>query len=141
MNANEEIKTIFDKNKVADLNRFLDKRSCLNTSNQLFNYLFNFLQASSIVLTSIGQTYSNPYCIWGGISIASLAGVIHHIEQTNQKISKTLMMNIKAIKADKYIDEAVLDLDNDASPAKEKSILNESGATTPSALRSISTTI
>lgn len=142
MSANKEIKTIFERNKVEDLNRFLSKRACLNTSNQYFNYLFNFLQASSIVLTSIGQTYSNPFCIWTGISISSLAGVIHHIEATNQKISKTLMMNIKAIKIGKYVDEAVLDLDNDAPPApvtpKEKSLASESGATTPVVMRSVS---
>lgn len=137
MNANEEIKTIFDKNKVADLNRFLDKRSCLNTSAQFISYAFYLLQASSIILTSIGQTYKNDYCIWSGISIASLAGVIHHVQSVNKQISKSLLSNIKLIKLGEYVDEVGLNLDDNSSA--KKSITAESGATTPlHVLRSVS---
>ena len=133
----EEVIKILDKNKVEDLRRFLDKRACLNTTNQYFNYLFNFIQAGSIVLTSIGQAYQNPYCIWSGVSLASLAGVIHHIEASNQKISKTLLNNIKQIKANKYIDELILDLENENSTntqqMKEKSLsFNGFSPATPS---------
>jgi hypothetical protein len=126
MSANDAIKTIFERNKVEDLNRFLSKRACLNTSAQFISYAFYLLQASSIVLTSIGQTYQSPYCIWGGISIASLAGVIHHIQEVNQKISKTLLHDITAIQQNKYTDEGCLNL------------TEKSGATTPSVCRSVS---
>ena len=136
MNHEQEIREIFDKNKIDDLTKFLDKRACLNTSAQYISYLFYLLQASSIVLTSIGQTYSNPFCIWSGISIASLAGVIHHVQETNQKISKTLMKNIRDIKSGKYVDEAVLNLDENASV--KKSLSNESSPNTPCVLHSVS---
>jgi hypothetical protein len=137
MSADEEIKTIFERNKVEDLNRFLSKRACLNTSAQFISYAFYLLQASSIVLTSIGQTYQSPYCIWGGISIASLAGVIHHVQSVNKQISKSLLSNIKLIKLGTYVDEGGLNLDDDSSA--KKSITAESGATTPlPVLRSVS---
>lgn len=137
MNHEHEIREIFEKNKIEDLTKFLDKRACLNATAQYISYLFYLLQASSIVLTSIGQTYQNAYCIWSGITIASLAGVIHHVQETNQKISKTLLANIKAIKSGKYVDEAMIELDDNASAKKS----NVSGSTTPSVLRSVSSSI
>jgi hypothetical protein len=126
-----QIHQILSSNRVSDLNKFLDKRRNLNRANQILNYSFYFIQSSSIVLTSIGQAYSNPYCIWSGVVLSSLSAVIHHWESTNTRISKILLKNIKSIKDNTYIDEITFELDNEIAKHKSNSqsniIINNSG--------------
>ena len=129
LETDRQIHQILANNRIEDLKRFLKKRQCLNVSNQYLNYLYNFIQATAIIITSVGQSYQNPYCIWSGVGLSSLAGVIHHIENSNSKISKILFNNIKQIKMGQYIDESIIEFENENEKGKKKSIsnLNSSG--------------
>ena len=73
----QQIVEILNRNKVNDLNKFLEKRSCLNTSNQWLNYCFNLIQGIGIFLVSLGQAYENPYFIWSGVACNSISSIIH----------------------------------------------------------------
>jgi len=127
-----QVYQILSANRVSDLNKFLDKRRNLNRSNQLLNYIFYFIQSSSIVLTSIGQAYSNPYCIWSGVVLSSLSAVIHHWESTNTRISKILLKNIKSIKDNTYIDEITFELDSEIVKRKSQSNIHNNTSGTNS---------
>jgi len=118
-----QIVEILNRNKVNDLNKFLEKRSCLNTSNQWLNYAFNLIQGIGIFLVSLGQAYQNPYFIWSGVACNSVSSIIHIYENNNVKLSKTLLYNIKQIKMNKYVDESMIDLDakSDGTPIDLKS--------------------
>jgi len=118
-----QIVEILNRNKVNDLNKFLEKRSCLNTSNQWLNYAFNLIQGIGIFLVSLGQAYQNPYFIWSGVACNSVSSIIHIYENNNVKLSKTLLYNIKQIKMNKYVDESMIDLDakSDGTPSDLKS--------------------
>ena len=119
----QQIVEILNRNKVNDLNKFLEKRSCLNTSNQWLNYCFNLIQGIGIFLVSLGQAYENPYFIWSGVACNSISSIIHIYENNNVKLSKTLLYNIKQIKMNKYVDESMIDLDakSDGTPSDLKS--------------------
>jgi len=124
LETERQIYNILANNRIEDLKRFLNKRQCLNLSNQYLNYLYNFIQATAIIITSVGQSYQNPYCIWSGVGLSSLAGVIHHIENSNSKISKVLFNNIKQIKMGQYIDESIIEFENENEKMKKKSYSN-----------------
>jgi hypothetical protein len=120
LETERQIHQILANNRIEDLHKFLNKRRNLNRGNQILNYLFYLIQSSSIVLTSIGQAYSNSYCIWTGVCLSSFSGVVHYWELTNTKISKVLLQNIKAIKDNKYIDEIVFDLGEEKEEKERK---------------------
>lgn len=103
-----EIKNIFDNNKLDDLKRFLKKRKCLNTSNSFLVYLFHIVQSVGILLTSYATGNNNTNLIWVGVSLNFLATLIHVFEQTNNSFLKKLMIDIKSIKDNNYIDEEEL---------------------------------
>lgn len=103
-----EIKNIFDNNKLDDLKRFLKKRKCLNTSNSFLVYLFHIVQSVGILLTSYATGNNNTNLIWVGVSLNFLATLIHVFEQTNNSFLKKLMIDIKSIKDNNYIDEGEL---------------------------------
>lgn len=134
LETERQIHQILAYNRIEDLKRFLKKRQCLNVSNQYLNYLYNFIQATAIIITSVGQSYQSPFCIWSGVGLSSLAGVIHHIENSNSKISKILFNNIKQIKMNNYIDESIIEFENENEKFKKKSMsnLNSSGSSSGS---------
>ncbi len=103
-----EIKNIFDNNKLDDLKRFLSKRKCLNTTNSFLVYLFHIVQSVGILLTSYATGNNNANLIWVGVSLNFLATLIHVFEQTNNSFLKKLMIDIKSIKDNNYIDEGEL---------------------------------
>ena len=72
-----EIQTIFDNNKINDLNRFLAKRQCLNTTNSYLIYLFHLVQASGILTTSIAAGTNNTQLIWIGVGLNICATLIN----------------------------------------------------------------
>jgi len=103
-----KIKNIFDNNKLDDLKRFLKKRKCLNTTNSFLVYLFHIVQSVGILLTSYATGNNNTNLIWVGVSLNFLATLIHVFEQTNNSFLKKLMIDIKSIKDNNYIDEGEL---------------------------------
>ena len=109
----DKIIQILQKNKHADLQRFLSNRKCLNTTNICFTYLFYLIQMVGLLTTSIAQSYNMTNVVWVGIGLNSLATLIHTFQQTNNKISKHMLDNIISIKNGSYIDEGILiDIDD-----------------------------
>jgi len=100
-----EIQTIFDNNKINDLNRFLQKRQCLNTANTYLVYLFHLVQASGILTTSIAAGTSNTELVWIGVGLNIFATLINVYEKTNNSISAKLLSDIKLIRDNHYVDE------------------------------------
>ena len=100
-----EIQTIFDNNKINDLNRFLEKRQCLNTTNSYLIYLFHLVQASGILTTSIAAGTSNTQLVWIGVGLNIFATLINVYEKTNNSISAKLLSDIKLIRDNHYVDE------------------------------------
>lgn len=103
-----QIQTIFDTNKINDLNRFLHKRQCLNTTNSYFNYLFHLVQSAGILTTSIAAGNNNTEMVWIGVGLNILATLINVYEKANNSISTKILQDIKLIKEGKYVDEGVL---------------------------------
>ena len=103
-----EIKNIINNNKLNDLKRFLKKRQCLNTSNSILVYLFNIVQSVGILLTSYATGNNNTNLIWIGVSLNFFATLINVLEKTNNSFLKKLMVDIKSIKDNNYIDEGEL---------------------------------
>ena len=100
-----EIQTIFDNNKINDLNRFLAKRQCLNTTNSYLIYLFHLVQASGILTTSIAAGTQNTELVWIGVGLNIFATLINVYEKTNNSISSKLLSDIKLIRDNHYVDE------------------------------------
>ena len=102
-----EIKTIFNKNKVEDLKKFIAKRNCLNVSNQVMNYLFHIVQSAGVLTTTIAAGYNMKELVWIGVGMNILASLINVFEKTNDSISKRLLKDIHAIKNGSYVDEGI----------------------------------
>ena len=100
-----EIQNILDSNKINDLNRFLNKRQCLNTTNTYLVYLFHLLQSAGILTTSIAAGSNNTELVWVGVGLNIFATLINVYEKTNNSISTKLFNDIKLIKENHYVDE------------------------------------
>ena len=103
-----KINQILENNKLNDLQRFIDKRQCLNSANMYLIYLFHIVQAAGILTTTIATGYSVKEIIWVGVGLNMLATLIHVFEQTNNNISKKMLQNIEAINKGTYLDEDTL---------------------------------
>jgi hypothetical protein len=101
-----EIKKIFENNELEDLKRFMRKRQCLNKTNICLLYLFHLLQTSGIFVTTIAAGYDTKFLIWIGVGLNLLATLINIYEKTNNNLIKKLLVDIKAIKDGKYVDES-----------------------------------
>ena len=109
-----QIKIIFDKNKLNDLNKFMNKRQCLNSCNIYMLYLFHLISSVGVLTTSLGASLNNNTYIWAGIGLNMLAGLIQIYEKINYSQLKKLMADIESIKNNKYIDESnLVDIDKD----------------------------
>ena len=97
-----EIQSIFEKNKLEDLKRFMAKRQCLNSWNMGLIYLFHIVQSAGILTTTIAAGYDMKSLIWVGVGFNIMVTVF---EKTNQSISKNLLKDIEAIKAGTFTDE------------------------------------
>ena len=100
-----EIQTIFEKNKLEDLKRFMAKRQCLNSWNMGLIYLFHIVQSAGILTTTIAAGYDMKSLIWVGVGFNIMATLVNVFEKTNQSISKNLLKDIEAIKAGTFTDE------------------------------------
>ena len=124
-----EIKKIFEENELNDLKRFMNKRQCLNNTNQYLIYLFHFIQSAGILTTTIAAGYDQKYLVWVGVSLNLLASLITVYEKTNNSILKKLMSDIKSIKDGNYIDEDEL-IDTDKKEEEPK-LNNDNGLPKP----------
>ena len=107
-----EIKQIFDENELSDLKRFMNKRACLNCTNQYMSYLFHLVQSAGILTTTIAAGYDQKYLVLIGVGLNFLASLITIYEKTNDSILKKLIIDIKTIKDGNYVDEgALIDVD------------------------------
>uniref|UniRef100_A0A6C0HCM8 SMODS and SLOG-associating 2TM effector domain-containing protein n=1 Tax=viral metagenome TaxID=1070528 RepID=A0A6C0HCM8_9ZZZZ len=107
-NIPTKIQSIFDKNVVSDLQRFMKKRQCLNETNMVFIYLFHIVQTAGILTTTIAAGNNAKTYIWLGIGLNLLASLINVFEQTNNNISKKLLKDIQMIKDGKYLDDGIV---------------------------------
>ena len=118
-----EIQKIFDKNELDDLNRFLRKRQCLNSTNQCLMYLFHFLQSAGILTTTIAAGYNRQELIWFGVGLNIAASLINVYEKTNNSLLKRLMIEIKTIKDGNYVDEGLfIDTDKKSERSSENTL-------------------
>jgi len=116
-----EIKTIFNQNKIDDLKKFINKRNCLNVSNQVMNYLFHIVQSAGVLTTTIAAGYNMKELVWIGVGMNILASLINIFEKSNDAISKRLLKDIHAIKNGSYVDEGIMVEDsNKGDKEKEK---------------------
>jgi hypothetical protein len=121
----EQIKNIFEQNKLDDLKRFISKRQCLNNWNIHLIYLFHTIQSAGILTTTIAAGYGYNYLIWIGIGLNISASLIHIFEKTNNTLSDKLLKNIILIKNNKYIDESnLIDPDADSDSKTTETIIN-----------------
>ncbi len=107
-NISLEIKEIFDKNTLNDLNLFLNKRKCLNKTNSYLIYAFYLVQSAGILTTSIATGSNNINMIWLGVGLNLLATLINTYEKINNSILKKLLNEIREIKNGNYVDEKEL---------------------------------
>ena len=108
MNIDSEIKKMIELNKLNDLRRFLNKRECLNCTNSYIIYLFYFIQATGIIITSYATSVNSQKLTWTGISLNMFASLLSIYEKQNNSILKKLLNDINLIKTGVYVDECEL---------------------------------
>jgi hypothetical protein len=118
MTVNEEIRIIFEQNKIDDLKRFMSKRQRLNSVNTLLIYAFHIFQSAGILTTTIATGYNIRELIWVGVGLNVVSTLMNVFEKINTSISTKLMKDITSIREDKYVDEGTIV--NDIKDAKEK---------------------
>lgn len=118
MTVNEEIRIIFEQNKIDDLKRFMTKRQRLNSVNTLLIYAFHIFQSAGILTTTIATGYNIRELIWVGVGLNVVSTLMNVFEKINTSISTKLMKDITSIREDKYVDEGTIV--NDIKDNKEK---------------------
>jgi hypothetical protein len=117
----KRINDLLDKNKIEDLERFLDKRKNLNNTNSKLIYIYHALQTAGILITTLAAGYNLQYLIWIGVGLNCCASLINIYEQINNTILNKLLNNIKLIKDNKYIDEdPFIDIEISSNTNKSK---------------------
>jgi hypothetical protein len=116
---NDEIRIIFEENKMSDLKRFMSKRQRLNSANGWLIYLFHIFQSAGILTTTIATGYNIRELIWVGVGLNVVSTLMNVFEKINTSISTKLMKDITSIREDKYIDEGTIV--NDVKDKNEKS--------------------
>jgi len=116
--VNNEIRIIFEENKLDDLKRFMKKRQNLNAANTVMMYLFHILQSAGILTTTIATGYNIRELIWVGVGLNVLSTLVNVFEKINTSVSTKLMKDITAIRNDKYVDEGTIV--NDIKDEKKK---------------------
>lgn len=116
--VNEEIRIIFEQNKIDDLKRFMSKRQRLNSVNTWLIYAFHIFQSAGILTTTIATGYNIRELIWVGVGLNVVSTLMNVFEKINTSISTKLMKDITSIREDKYVDEGTIV--NDIKDNKEK---------------------
>ena len=108
MSVNDEIRIIFEENKMSDLKRFMAKRQRLNSANGWLIYLFHIFQSAGILTTTIATGYNLRELIWVGVGLNVVSTLMNVFEKINTSISTKLMKDISSIREDKYVDEGTI---------------------------------
>jgi hypothetical protein len=116
--VNEEIRLIFEQNKIDDLKRFMTKRQRLNAVNTTLIYAFHIFQSAGILTTTIATGYNIRELIWVGVGLNVVSTLMNVFEKINTSISTKLMKDITSIREDKYVDEGTIV--NDIKDNKDK---------------------
>jgi hypothetical protein len=120
MTVSEEIRIIFEQNKIDDLRRFMTKRQRLNSVNTCLIYAFHIFQSAGILTTTIATGYNIRELIWVGVGLNVVSTLMNVFEKINTSISTKLMKDITSIREDKYVDEGTIVNDiKDKDKAKE----------------------
>ncbi len=106
--VNEEIRLIFEQNKIEDLKRFMRKRQRLNSVNTWLIYAFHIFQSAGILTTTIATGYNIRELIWVGVGLNVVSTLMNVFEKINTSISTKLMKDITSIREDKYVDEGTI---------------------------------
>ena len=106
--VNEEIRIIFEENKMSDLKRFMAKRQTLNAANGWLIYAFHVFQSAGILTTTIATGYNIRELIWVGVGLNVISTLMNVFEKINTSISTKLMKDITSIREDKYVDEGTV---------------------------------
>ena len=106
--VNEEIRIIFEQNKIEDLKRFMNKRQRLNAVNTRLIYAFHVFQSAGILTTTIATGYNLREMIWVGVGLNVISTLMNVFEKINTSISTKLMKDITSIREDKYVDEGTI---------------------------------
>ena len=106
--VNEEIRLIFEQNKIDDLKRFMSKRQRLNAVNTTLIYAFHIFQSAGILTTTIATGYNIRELIWVGVGLNVISTLMNVFEKINTSISTKLMKDITSIREDKYVDEGTI---------------------------------
>ena len=106
--VNEEIRLIFEQNKIDDLKRFMNKRQNLNATNTWLIYAFHIFQSAGILTTTIATGYNVRELIWVGVGLNVVSTLMNVFEKINTSISTKLMKDITSIREDKYVDEGTI---------------------------------
>ena len=106
--VNEEIRIMFEENKMSDLKRFMAKRQSLNAANSWLIYAFHVFQSAGILTTTIATGYNIRELIWVGVGLNVVSTLMNVFEKINTSISTKLMKDITSIREDKYIDEGTV---------------------------------
>jgi hypothetical protein len=122
LSISNQIKDIFNQNKINDLKKFFNKRDYLNRCNVYMIYIFHLVQFSGILINSIGASLSDKTLIWTGISLNMCASIIQIYEKINDNQLKILLNDIENIKNNKYTDEgALIDIDKNKNTSNNYS--------------------
>jgi len=120
-----QIRNIFNQNKIDDLKKFLNKRACLNRTNHVLIYLFHIIQSAGVLTTTIAAGYNMKELVWIGVGMNILASLINVFEKTNDSMSKRILKDIQSIKTGTYVDEGSI-IDVDVKNHDNKSSQNKS---------------
>jgi len=101
----KSIQDLLEKNKVQDLENFLNRRHTLNKCNSTMIYLFHIVQSLGILSSSYSASTGNPNFLWAGIGLNMFASIIQIYEKINSDQMKKIYMDIQAIKNGTYLDE------------------------------------
>ncbi len=112
-NQNKFIQQILEKNKLKDLETFLDRRHWLNRCNSGMVYLFYIVQSLGILASSYSASTNNKDFLWVGIGLNMFASLIQVYEKINNDQMKKIYIDIQSIQKGTYLDESpFVDLEN-----------------------------
>ena len=115
-----QIKEIFAKNQLDDLNRFITKRARLNKFTTFLMYGSYVFQSTGIFVTTLATGYTLPELTWVGIGLNMMSTLMIVFEKLNTSISAKILKDIQSIKDGTYIDEGIIIDDTKKDEEKSK---------------------
>ena len=115
-----QIKEIFAKNQLDDLNRFISKRARLNKFTTFLMYGSYVFQSTGIFVTTLATGYTLPELTWVGIGLNMMSTLMIVFEKLNTSISAKILKDIQSIKDGTYIDEGIIIDDTKKDEEKSK---------------------